>query len=66
MTFGIIARAPLTFGLAAFAIMLSGSGAGAVSRCVACHTSGAKLITVTRQLAASRPEVAPAKSEGEG
>jgi len=36
------------------------------SQCVICHTSGARLIQITRQLAAERPAAAPPASEGEG
>ncbi len=55
---------------AVFAFILSNSAtfAGAEeSGCVSCHTSMKNLLTITRDIAASRPEVEePAESKGEG
>jgi hypothetical protein len=58
--------AGLAMSMASAAGLPAVASAAERSQCVICHTSGARLIQITRQLAAERPAAASAESEGEG
>lgn len=59
------------FGLLLLSLLLAftwpaSAALAAESQCVVCHTSGAKLINLTRELAAGKPAASSPLSEGEG